>query len=147
MRELYRRRCAPEAGRGRQDGGGSPLLRLKADAGPAVEVREFPEERAVVGAGDRVAGSATWMRKNIDVYLLRVSLDRPGSGWGVQIVNDGADARTFQFMGLGGTKIRYRDEWPGADLVYCGSFPCACTRHDGDLATACSSCGHRSRPA
>jgi hypothetical protein len=132
---------------GRQDGGRPPLVRLKADAGPTVEVTEFPEEQEVIGAENHTAGSATWMRKNSDVYLVRVALDRPESSWRIQIVNDGPDARMFHFMSVGSTRIRCEGGWPDFDFRYCGSFPCACTRHDGNTTRACTSCGHKSEVA
>ncbi|GAA1666961.1 hypothetical protein GCM10009733_075640 [Nonomuraea maheshkhaliensis] len=132
---------------GRQNGGRPPLIRLKADAGPTVEVKEFPEEQEVIGAENRTAGSATWMRKNTDVYLVRVTLDRPESSWRVQIVNDGPDDRMFHFMSFGDARIRGEGDWPDFDFRYCGSFPCACTVHDGNRTTACTSCGHSSEVA
>ncbi|MEV4174727.1 hypothetical protein [Nonomuraea sp. NPDC049709] len=132
---------------GHNDGGRPPLIHLAAGTGPVVEVTEFPETQQVADAENHIAGSATWMRKNLDVYLVRVALDRPGSNWRIQIVNDDSDTRTFQFMSLGGAKIRDESDWPDSDLIYCGSFPCACTRHEGSLTTECPSCGHKSQPA
>lgn len=132
---------------GHQECGSPPLIRLQADAGPTVEVKEFPEEQEVIGSESHTAGSATWMRKRPDVYLVRVTLDRPESNWRIQIVNDGTDARMFHFMTVGDARIRGEGGWPDFDLRYCGSFPCACTRHDGNTTRACTSCGHSSEVA
>jgi hypothetical protein len=124
-----------------------PLIRLRADTGPAVAVTEFPNAQPIVGAENHIVGSATWMRKNFDVYLVQVSLDRPGSSWHIQIMNDDSDAHTFQVVSFGGTRIHDEDGWPGSDLVYCGAFPCACTRHEGSLTTKCPHCGHKALAA
>lgn len=126
-----------------QRGTKPPLIQLRADMGPPVTVTEFPDAEPVVDAENHIVGSATWMRRNFDVYLVRVSLDRPGSNWQIQVVNDASETRTFQFISLSGARIFAEDGWPGSN-VYCGDFPCACTRHEGSLTSPCPHCGHKS---
>ncbi|WP_336215854.1 hypothetical protein [Nonomuraea sp. LPB2021202275-12-8] len=111
-----------------------------------MEATEFPKAQPIVDAANHVAGSATWMRRNFDVYVVRVALDRPGSTWHIQIVNDGSDARAFQIISFGGARIRDDRGWPELD-TYCGCFPCACTRHEGTSEMECPHCGHACEPA
>jgi hypothetical protein len=117
-----------------------PLIHLRTDTGPEVAVPEFPDSRAIVDE-DETVGSATWIRKDPGVYLVRVSPDRMGSSWDIRIANEESDAHTFQIMSLGSTKIRTEDDLPGIELTFCGRFPCACTSHECG-GEKCSQCGH-----
>ncbi|GAA0982342.1 hypothetical protein GCM10009555_052100 [Acrocarpospora macrocephala] len=123
-----------------------PMIKLKADSGPSVTLTEFPNAQPIVDPDDHVVGSATWLRKEYDVYLVRISLDRPANNWQIQITNDDSTPHAFQIISLGETRIRNANGAPGSNSLYCGHFPCACTIHEGTPTMACPHCNHYGRP-
>jgi hypothetical protein len=124
----------------------TPQINLKAGSGAPVPITEFPAEQPIEDADRHIAGSATFLRKKGDTYLVRVSLDGPENDWRVQVVNSDSQARFFQVASLGAAKIRNggdEQEPPS----YCGRFPCACTHHYAFPPAKCPSCGHVAYPA
>jgi len=103
-------RVAASTDPGAAMGSAPPRIRLRADDGPAAKVPKAPDVVNIVDDEGEAIGSASWNVDEPGIYLVLLSIKRPGSIWQIELRNTAAEPANFTWT-VANSDAESRQTW------------------------------------